>query len=44
MEDSFKYEDERENQDTDDYGDLDVYEINRSEKIELKFTKGTVGL
>ena len=44
MEDPFKYEDERENQDTDDYGDLDVYEINRSEKIELKFTKGTVGL
>ena len=27
MEDPFKYEDERENQDTDDYGDLEVYEI-----------------
>ena len=44
MEDPFKYEDERENQDTDDYGDIDVYEIDRSEQVELKFTKGVVGL
>ena len=44
MEDPFKYEDERENQDTDDYGDLEVYEIERSDKKELEFTKGAVGL
>ena len=44
MEDPFKYEDERENQDTDDYGDLEVYEIARSDKKELEFTKGVVGL
>ena len=44
LEDPFKYEDERENQDTDDYGDLEVYEIERSDKKELEFTKGVVGL
>jgi len=44
MEDPFKYEDERENQDTDDYGDLEVYEIESSNATELKFTKGVVGL
>jgi hypothetical protein len=44
MEDPFKYEDERENQDQDDHGDIEVYEIESSQPVELKFTKGVVGL
>jgi len=44
MDDPYKYENDRENQDQDDHGSLDVYEIGKSEEKELKFTKSVVGL
>lgn len=40
----YTWEDEREMNDTDDYGELEIYDINRSEEENLIFTKEMVGL
>ena len=38
------WESEREMNDTDDYGEVEIYDVNRSEEETLKFTKEMVGL
>ena len=42
--DPYKWEDDRENHETDDYGDTEVYEIRGADELKLTFSKGTVGL
>ena len=42
--DPYKYESDRENQDQDDHGELEVFQIDKSERKELVFNKGVVGL
>ena len=42
--DPYKYESDRENQDQDDHGDMEVYEIAKSDKKELSFSKGVLGI
>lgn len=44
MDNPHTWETDREMEETDDWGDTEVYEINRVETKELKFTKGVVGL
>ena len=38
------WETDREHDDTDDYGDTDVYEIGKVDDIKLEFTKGILGV
>ena len=42
--DPYKYESDRENQDQDDHGEMEVYEIGKSDKKELSFSKGVLGI
>jgi len=42
--DPYKYESDRENQDQDDHGEMEVYEIGKSDKKELVFSKGVLGI
>ena len=44
MNDPYKWEDDRENHETDDYGETEVYEIRDAQEGKLTFSKGTVGL
>ena len=44
MDDPYTWEVDREHSDSDDYGDTEVYELGKTSKRELEFSKGTVGL
>ena len=44
IDDHYLWEGDRETNDHDDYGNTEVYEINKVTSKELKFTKGVVGL
>ena len=44
MENPHNWESDREMNDYDDYGDTEVYELNRVESKKLEFSKGSVGL
>jgi len=44
MDNPFTWEEDRDMQDHDDYGDTEVYDVERVETRELKFTKEFVGL
>ena len=44
MDDPFTWEEDRDMNDHDDYGDTEVYDVERVETRELKFTKEFVGL